>query len=173
MADRIEIAGNTLLGGASNQGKSVQGSTLLFSDIPMGDARFFYAEEELTLSTGATTTTDSVQKLLPAKSLILGVETYVTTAVAGGDIATLGFGDASTATRFGSKTVSANAWASASSGSVWTTHLTTGIANATTGMYQASAASLRITGTAASSYNCTAGKIRVCVWGITFTPPTA
>jgi len=169
MADRIELAGNTLLGGASNQGKSVQGSNLLFTDTPMGDGRFFYAEEEITLPTGGTTV-DSTQKLLPATSIILGVSYYFTVKATGSGLTAVQFGDSSTAARFGSQAHSGNEIAAGVSG-VGATHLTTGIASGTTGLYQAAAASLRLTLTGASA--ATAGKVRVCVYGIKFTPPTA
>lgn len=170
MPDRIELAGNTLLGGATNQGNSVQSSsTLLFSALPMGDARFFYAEEEITLPTGGATV-DSTQKLLPATSIILGVSYYFTVKATGSGLTAVQFGDASTAARFGSQAHSGNEIAAGVSG-VGATHLTTGIASGTTGMYQTAAASLRLTLTGASA--ATAGKVRVAVYGIKFNPPTA
>lgn len=172
MADFVEVAGHSILGGASSIGKSTQSSsTLLFSDLAVGNAQFYCAQEEITLADAATT--DSTLKLLQANSIILAVSYYFTQAVAATDILTVGFGDSSTATRFGSKSASANAIAVGSNG-VLSTHLTTGIASATTGLFQASAASLRLTPTkSGGSFGITSGKVRVCVYGIKFTAPAA
>lgn len=172
MANRIELAGNTLLGGASNQGKSVQGSNLLFTDLPMGDARFFYAEEELTLSKSAADTT-STQVLFPANALILAVTWRITEALVsdGTSLTALQFGDGTTAARWGSQAAAGDAIALNVTG-VGGTHLTTGINSATTGALTAAAKNL-VTTITGSSPSLSAGKVKVCVYGILFTPPTA
>lgn len=166
----IEIAGKDIIGGESALGVG-QLSSGLASLISRGYARPFYAEETITLSVSATTTT-STTYLLPAKSIIFPVEYYVSTALAsdGTSLTYLQFGDASTAERFGSQAAAANAIAAGVSGTL-ANHWNVGAANPLTGIYQASAAQLvcTITGTSASL---SAGAVKVVVYGITFSPPT-
>lgn len=172
MPNVIEVSGNDITGGASANGLGTLTAAGVASLIARGLARPFYAEETITLATGSATT-DSTQYLLPATSIIFPIEYVITTALVsdGSSLTALQFGDASTAARFGSQSASANAIAALVSG-VGGTHWTTGIASATTGVYQASAAVLRCTITG-SSPSLSAGAVKVVVYGITFTPPAS
>ena len=120
--------------------------------------------ENLTLSTGGTTT-DTTAKLLPANSVILGVVFRVTTTIA----TATGWqpGDPTTAGRFGAAQTGGQLTAGATfNGGVFNT---TGIASATTGTVQTSAASVRITTTGTPS----AGAIRITSFYYTLVPPTS
>lgn len=118
--------------------------------------------ELITLSTSGTTT-DSSTNLLPANSLLLGVVAYVQTTIT--TATSWQLGDGTTAGRF----TAANATMTAGTTDIGKVHLTTGVASATTGFWQASAAKLRITtvGTPGS------GKIRITVFYIPLTPPVS
>lgn len=121
----------------------------------------FVNEELLTLSTGGTTT-DTTANLLPANSIILSVGGIVTTTISGGTCSGWELGDATTAARFtvNDTTLTANE-AKVNTGA----YLTTGIASATTGMAQSSAAKVRVTcATGAPG----AGVVRITVAGLTF-----
>lgn len=172
MPNIIEVSEKDIIGGASVIGLGSLTAAGVASLVSRGLARPFYAEETVTLSVSATTTTSTLY-LLPAKSIIFPVEYYVTTALAsdGTSLTYLQFGDASTAERFGSQAAAANAIAAGVSG-VLTNHWNVGAANPLTGLYQASASQMTftITGTAASL---SAGAVKVVVYGITFTPPTS
>ena len=122
----------------------------------------FFLEEEMTLATGAATT-DSTANLLPANSIILAVVSRVTVAV--GTAVNYALGDGTVGTRF----AAANTSVAAGDTGVGLSAMF-GVVNATNaGPTQASAAKLRITCNA----NASAGKIRVCVIGFTFTAPTS
>lgn len=124
----------------------------------------FYNEELITLATGATTT-DSTANLLPANSLILAVggrvTTTITSACTGWEL-----GDATTVARF---TINDTTLTLNETKTNTGTYLNTGIASATTGMYQASAAKVRVT---CAGGNPGAGAVRVFVSGFTSVPPT-
>src|SRR5271169_65902 len=113
--------------------------------------------ELMTLNTGGGTT-DSVAKLLPANSVILGVAVRVTTAIT--VASAFSVGDASTAARF----LATGTTLTAGSTAVGLAHL-----SGTVAFVQAAAASLRITTTGTPG----AGAIRVTVFYETFIPPTA
>jgi hypothetical protein len=113
--------------------------------------------EEITLSTSGATT-DSTANLLPANSIILGVSARVTTTIT--TATDWAVGDGSTAARF----TAANSTLTAGTTSVGLAHWA-----GTVAMVQAAAAKLRITTTGTPG----AGKIRVSVNYIVFTPPTA
>lgn len=136
----------------------------------LGTLEPYCAVETLTLSTSGATT-DTTLKLLQAKSLILGLLWYVEEGLvnSGTSLTALQFGDATTAARFGSQAATANAIAAALSG-LGSTHITTGIASATTGIFQSADASVRctITGTAPGI---SAGKVRIIVYGLRFKVP--
>jgi hypothetical protein len=121
----------------------------------------FKNSELVTLATGATTT-DTTANLLPANSILLGVmgtvNTTITSACTGWQL-----GDATTAGRFTANDTTLTAGES----KVGSVQLTTAIASATAGMFQASAAKVRIT---CAGGNAGAGKIRVVVWGFTPVP---
>lgn len=119
-----------------------------------------------TLNTGGATTTTGLS-CLPANSIIEGVVARVTTTITG-TCTGWEFGDGTTAARFTTNNTNLTSGSTAVplSGTAWTT----GIASATTGMYQQSASAITITcATGAPS----AGAIRVIVYARTFTNPTS
>lgn len=121
-----------------------------------------YNVEDITLATGGTTT-DSTGYLLPAGAMILSVTGTVTTTITAGCTGWQ-LGDATTAGRF----TASNTTLTAGTTDVGKVHFTTGVASATTGMWQAAAAKVRITcATAAPG----AGKVRVAVTYLKFVPP--
>lgn len=119
-----------------------------------------------TLGTGATTTQTGLN-CLPVNSIIDGVVARVTTTITG---ACTGWelGDGTTAARFTANNtgLTAGTISVPLSGSAWST----GIASATTGMYQQSATKITIT---CAGGNPSAGAIRVVVFYHQFTPPTS
>ena len=115
--------------------------------------------------TTPVTTTDTTANLLPANSVILGIVYRVTTTIA----TATGWqpGDPTTAGRFGAAQTGGQLTAGATfNGGVFNT---TGIASATTGMVQTSAAKARITTTGTPS----AGAIRITSFYYTLVPPTS
>ena len=118
----------------------------------------------MTLATGGTTT-DTATNVLPANSIIDMVQGVVNTTITG-SCTGWELGDATTAGRFAANNTGLTA-GTTENGAV---AITTGIASATTGIYQASAAKVRIT---CATGDPSAGKIRVIVYGRTFTPPTS
>jgi hypothetical protein len=122
------------------------------------------ASELLTLSTGGTTT-DTTANLLPANSFLDAVTGRVTTTITAGCTGWQ-LGDPTTAGRFTASNVTLAA-GTVDTGKVYAT---TGIASATTGMWQASAAKVRVTcATAAPG----AGAVRIEVFYHTVTPSTS
>jgi len=120
----------------------------------------FVNTELLTLSTSGTTT-DTTGNLLPANSLILAVTgTVQTTIVTATDWK---LGDATTAGRFSAADSTLTAAESVPKASFPPVQIGTGVASATTGVYQAAAAKVRVTTTGTPS----AGKIRITVYGFT------
>jgi hypothetical protein len=118
--------------------------------------------EDLTLSTGGTTT-DSSANLLPANSFILNITGTVTTTITAGCTGWQ-LGDPTTAGRF----TASNTTLTAGTSSVGSVHATTGIASATTGLFQSAAAKVRVTcATAAPG----AGKVRLTVTYLQWIPP--
>jgi hypothetical protein len=127
-----------------------------------GGAVQFHNTELVTLATG-TTTTDTSANVLPANSLLFGVTGVVNTTITG-SCTGWELGDATTAARFtGNDTT-----LTAGEKKVASTQLTTAVASATAGMFQTSAAKIRIT---CAGGNASAGKIRVSVWGYTLVAP--
>jgi hypothetical protein len=122
----------------------------------------FVNSELLTLSTGGTTT-DTTANLLPANSIVLGVSGRVTTTITSGCTGWQ-LGDPTTAGRF----TASDTTLTAGEAKVGSVQLTTGVASATTGMFQTSAAKVRVTcATAAPG----AGAVRITVFGYTLTAP--
>ena len=125
----------------------------------------FFAEEELTLATGGTTT-DSSANLLPANSIILAVSARITVGIT--TASNWSVGDSNEAARFIASQSGAPALAlaytvvglDAMAGGSTTTNL---------GPTQAAAAKVRVT----TDVGVGAGKIRVCVMGLTFAAPTS
>jgi hypothetical protein len=127
-----------------------------------GGAVQFHYSELVTLATGAATT-DTTANVLPANSLLLGITGTVNTTITG-SCTGWELGDATTAARFTSNDTTLTAGEK----KVGSTQLTTAIASATAGMFQTSAAKLRIT---CAGGNASAGKIRVSTWGYTLVAP--
>lgn len=120
-----------------------------------------------TLGTGATTT-DTGLNCLPANSIIDGVVARVTTTITA---ACTGWelGDATTPARFSSNNTTLTAGTTTDAAHIGTFN-NTGIASATTGIWQAAAAKVRIT---CAGGNPGAGAIRVIVYYHTLTAPTS
>jgi hypothetical protein len=120
-----------------------------------------------TLGTGATTT-DTGLNCLPANSVIDAVVARVTTTITA---ACTGWelGDASTAARFSSNNTTLTAGTTTDATHIGTFN-NTGIASATTGTWQATAAKVRIT---CAGGNPGAGAIRIIVFYHTSTAPTS
>lgn len=120
-----------------------------------------------TLATGATTT-DTGLNCLPANSIIdfvvARVTTTITAACTGWEL-----GDAATPARFSSNNTTLAAGTTTDAAHIGT-YNNTGIASATTGIWQASAAKVRIT---CAGGNPGAGAIRVIVYSHTPTAPTS
>jgi len=126
----------------------------------------FANTELVTLSlTGATT--DSTTNLLPANSIILAVNGTVQTTITGSSDWKLG--DATTAGRFSAADSTLTAGQAVPSSTYPPVQIGTGVASATTGVYQAAAAKVRITVTTTA----TAGKIRLTVYGFTLVNATS
>ncbi len=120
-----------------------------------------------TLGTGATTTNTGVN-CLPANSIIDAVVARVTTTITG-SCTGWSLGDASTAARFASNNTTLTNGTTTDA-----THIgsynNTGIASATTGIWQAAAAPVKIT---CAGGNPSAGAIRIIVYSHTPTAPTS
>ena len=126
----------------------------------------FVNSELLTLSTVALTT-DTVGNLLPANSIIMAVQGTVNTTITTSTNWQLG--DASTAGRFSAVDTTLTAGESVPKASWPPVQIGTGVASATTGVYQAAAAKVRVTVTGA---NAGAGKVRITVYGFTLVNAT-
>lgn len=140
-----------------------------FSNAGNGSSwKYFVNTELVTLATGAQTT-DTVGNVLPANSVIDMVQgvvnTTITSACTGWEL-----GDASTAARFSTNDTTLTAGEAVPKASFAPAQLGTGVASATTGVYQAAAAKLRIT---CAGGNPGAGKVRIVVYGRTFANPTS
>lgn len=149
------------------------GSAYVASSSPAGNFNaagngsswtYFMNTTNVTLSTGGTTT-DTATNVLPANSIIDMVQGVVSTTITG-SCTGWELGDATTAARFRANDTTLTA----GEGGNGAVALTTGVASATTGIYQASAAKVRIT---CAGGNPSAGAVRVIVYGRTFTPPTS
>lgn len=128
----------------------------------------FVLSENLTLSTGGTTT-DTTANLLPANSIILSVTGRVTTTITAGCTGWQ-LGDPTTAGRFTASDTTLTSGETVPKSTIPPVHVGTGIASATTGMFQASAAKVRVTcATAAPG----AGAVRITVFGYTIVPPAS
>ena len=125
----------------------------------------FATSELVTLSLSGATT-DSVANLLPANSIILAVNGTVNTTITGSSDWKLG--DATTAGRFSAADSTLTAAESVPKASFPPVQIGTGVASATTGVYQAAAAKVRITVTTTA----TVSKIRVTVYGFTLVNAT-
>jgi hypothetical protein len=145
-------------------GDSQNDMALLMATAPNG-SKIIYGikSEDLTLSTGGTTT-DTTQNLLPPNSLIVGGSAVLTTAISGGTCSGFQLGDPTTAGRF----TASNTTLTQGTTDIFKVQATTGVASATTGNWQASAAKVRVTcATGAPG----AGKIRISVFYIQFVAP--
>jgi hypothetical protein len=118
--------------------------------------------ELLTLSTSGTTT-DTTANLLPANSVIEAVLARVTTTIT--TATSWQLGDPTTAGRF----TTANATMTSGTTDIGKVYMTTGIASATTGIYQTAAAKVRVTTVGTPG----AGAIRISVLACVNTPPTS
>ena len=127
----------------------------------------FTNTENLTLSTTASTT-DTSGSLLPANSMILFVNGTVSTTI--NNITNWQLGDASTAGRFSAVDTTLTAAEAVPKTSFPPVQMGTGVASATTGMYQAAAAKVRVTTTGTTA---TAGAIRITTYGFTLVNATS
>lgn len=126
----------------------------------------FVNTELVTLNTGAGST-DTTGNLLPVNSIIMAVTGTVQTTITSSTGWQLG--DASTAGRFSANDTTLTAAESVPKTSFPPVQIGTGVANATTGVYQAAAAKVRIT---LAGGNPGAGKVRVTVYGFTLVNAT-
>lgn len=141
---------------------SYSGAATLFVAPNGAKLIYGYNVEDITLSTGVTTT-DSTNYLLPAGAILLNVSGTVTTTITAGCTG-WALGDPTTAARF----AASNTTLTQGTTSIGSVNATTGIASATTGIWQAAAAKVRITcATAAPG----AGKVRIAVAYLQFIPP--
>ena len=131
-----------------------------------GGGKVFFLNNVTLLAPTSGTTRDSTANLLPANSIIQYVGGVVTTAISGGTCASWAVGDGTTGARFVAvDTTLTKGETQANTGTAWTT----GIASATTGTYQASAAKVRLTcGTGAA----TAGAVHIWIGGYVSAAPT-
>jgi hypothetical protein len=127
-----------------------------------GNVQIKCVTEQLTLNTGAAFT-DTTANLLLANSFVLTVLARITTTIT--TSANWQVGDPTTAGRFNA----ANSTLTAGTVSVGRVHATTGIASATTGIWQGADAKVRITLNA----NPGAGVIRLTSVLMLFTPQTS
>jgi len=126
-----------------------------------------FTNTELVTLSLAGVTTDSTGNLLPANSIILAVNGTVQTLITGSSDWKLG--DATTSGRFSAADSTLSVAESVPKTNFPPVQLGTGVASATTGMYQAAAAKVRITVTTTA----TAGKIRLSVYGLTLVNATS
>jgi hypothetical protein len=127
----------------------------------------FTNTENLTLSTSAATTS-TVGNLLPANSIIMGVNGTVSTTIA--TATNWQLGDATTAGRFSAVDSTLTKGESVPKASFPPVQIGTGVASATTGVYQAAAAKVVVTTTGSQT---TAGAVRITVWGFTMVNATS
>src|SRR5208283_4070860 len=130
---------------------------------------YYTAQENLTLLTN-NTVTNTTASLLHANSLIDIVQGYVTTTITS-SCTGWELGDSGSATRFSTN----NTNLTAGTGTVPSStqpplQATTNVASTTAGMYQAAAASVKVT---CAGGNPGAGAIRIIVYGRTFALPTS
>ncbi len=126
----------------------------------------FTSTELLTLSTSGTTT-DTSANLLPANSIIMAVTGTVTTTITTATDWKLG--DPTTAGRFSAADSTMTAAENVPKTSFPPVQIGTGVASATTGVYQAAAAKVRVTTTGTPG----AGAIRITVYGFTLVNATS
>lgn len=119
----------------------------------------FANTELLTLSTSGATT-DTTGNLLPANSIIMAVTGTITTAI--NNITNWQLGDASTAGRFSAVDTGLAIGENVPKASFPPVQIGTGVASATTGVYQAAAAKVRVTTTGTQN---TTGAVRITVYG--------
>lgn len=147
-------------------------ATVLLAQVPStangAQLKFFVNSENLTLATGAATT-DTTANLLPANSLIFSVSGRVTTTITA---ACTGWqlGDATTAGRFSASDTTLTAGETIPKSTIPPVNVGTGIASATTGMFQAAAAKVRVT---CATGNPASGAVRITVMGWTIVPPAS
>lgn len=120
------------------------------------------ASEEITLST-LSGSTDSVAFILPANALILGITARITVAITGATAWSVG--DPTTTARF----ITSNTDLIVATTKVGLNHLKGSVTTEAAGPTQTTAAKVRI----ATTGTPTAGKIRVTVFYISFTPATS
>lgn len=134
--------------------------------VTANGASVVYGTMSENVTLGGTTSTDSTTNLLPANSIIDAVAARVTTTIA--TTTAWELGDASTAARFTGSQTSGQLTAGATVvGGPFA--VGTGLASATTGAWQTSAAKVRITQTGTPS----AGAIRITVFFHTYVAPTS
>ena len=163
----LGVTGNTTLSGTlALTGTATLAAGLLTASYIAktangGGLKLVFAEEELTLNTGGTTT-DTTANLLPANSFIIAVTARLTQAIATATEWKLG--DASTADRFTS------AYATVTLATLdYAVNCFDPSKAAGYSAYQASAAKVRVTTTGTPS----AGKVRICVVALQQVAPTA
>ena len=127
----------------------------------------FVNTENLTLSTSGLTT-DTTGNLLPANSIIMAVTGTVSTAIT--TTTSWGLGDATTANRFSVTDSTLTLGESVPKASFPPVQIGTGVASATTGVYQAAAAKVRVT---CVGSNPGAGAVRITVYGFTLVNATS
>ena len=153
--------------GVPDNGNTTTGNISFGSQLTFTSAACETAYAPTTLATGATTT-DTGLNCLPANAVIDTVVARVTTTITA---ACTGWslGDATTAGRFSSNNTVLTSGTVTDAAHIGTFN-NTGIASATTGTWQASAAKVRIT---CAGGNPGAGAIRVIVFYHTWTAPTS
>ena len=154
-------ASDALVANIYTSGGLGTGSTLLASTKGATWKQFFN-EENITLSTTGTTT-DTTATFLPANSIILFVGAIVTTSI--GTATDWKLGDAAVSGRF----AAVNSTMTAGATTLGFAHMFGVVSATNAGPTQASNAALRITTTGTPS----AGAIRVCAMGYTFSAPTS
>jgi len=159
----VDIGAADALVGAIYTATGFPTGTSLLTTTKGATIKPFWLEEEVTLSTGATTT-DSTANLLPANSLIIAVTARVTTTITA---AATGWklGDPTTDDRFTANNTNLTAGTTGVSVTLWDQSKAAGYTP-----WQATAAKIRIT---AAGGNAGAGKIRLAVFGFTVSAPTS
>ena len=150
--DTVNAVINTGKGGVEIEPAAhANGQTLVISSI----------SENLTLSVAGATTDSSVQ--IPADSLILAVDAYITAEITGVDSTDVQIGDGTTAARFASLTA-----LTVGTTDVGLTHLETAINSATTGCIVRAATAIRVTLAGGADNTPTAGAVRLTARYINF-----
>jgi len=151
--------------GRMEAGFPLDNGSAILAVLPNGSKLIFGVNyEDVTLSTGGATTDTASANILPAGALILGVNGTVTTTITG-TCTGWALGDPTTAARF----AASNTTLTQGTVSIGSVHATTGVASATTGLFQSADAKIRITcATGAPS----TGKIRLAVTYLKFTAPS-